>query len=590
MGGIPEFSNSVVLSKNGFEDDCDCYQWLDHVCSDIKASDSHDDVDDLVDRLLVIKNVSSHKGSIEDGRSTQTLQKPKKRKKAANGGRKKLPIVKSVFAVLSVFFILAVLPVILQPLYGGISQDIFISVNPENIRNNDTLFVNVTIPNKYNITSVSADLAGIETINLSLIDNSTAENFWQAVWMAHDVVPGGYIVMISALDEENTSYSAGFQWNIVYDEDVPEGNLSDIEEHPTENESVGEPSINQTENQTIGPEIEFPLQNETTEGVKKPAKLVEVDPLIEKTLKQDGKVRVIIRFEEQQKNFSECIASLEQVGFKKTAEAQSTSFVAGVVDQFTLEEIQKNQNITGVYLDKQYMVFLEKSLPLIQLPQTIQEFQVTGKGIKICMLDTGVDPALVNYSYGYDFVNDDSDPSDDNGHGTAVAAVIKNIAPEAELVVVKVIGAEGTGYESDVLEGLEYCIDQHPDIICFSIGSRQDCAGFCDVQFVTSRCNYAVANGIFIVASAGNDGGDSLAVPACGSQVFSVGATDDNDQIAWFSNVNPTLDLFAPGVDITTVAGMSSGTSMSVPHVVGAAALVLEHERLPPLDLSYRLR
>ena len=206
------------------------------------------------------------------------------------------------------------------------------------------------------------------------------------------------------------------------------------------------------------------------------------------------------------------------------------------------------------------------------------------------MLDTGVNSSVVNYSYGYDFINDDDDPFDDHGHGTMVASVIEAIAPDAELIVAKVINENGTGYESDVLAGLQYCINQDPDIILLSIGTNATCTGFCDVDFVANMSNNAVEQEIFVVASAGNDGGKNLSCPACGSKVFSVGATDDNDNIAPFSNVNPTLDLFAPGVNITVPAGTGSGTSMSAPHVAAAAALIFENEELNVSELKYRLR
>ena len=306
-------------------------------------------------------------------------------------------------------------------------------------------------------------------------------------------------------------------------------------------------------------------------------------------ISQDEDAQVIIKFKDGE-DLTEKIDYLESVGFVPTAEISSKGLIAGTMDKSVYDNIKYQSDILDVYNDDNFMVMLQESLPLVRFDEAFEEFGVTGKGKKICILDTGVDSSLVSYSYGYDFVNDDSIPDDEHGHGTRVASVIKSIAPDAELIVAKVIGSDGVGYESDVLEALEWCIDQNPDVISFSIGSIATCDGFCDTDFVANMSNDAVDSGIFVVAAAGNDGSSSLKSPACGSKVFSVGATDDNDNIASFSNVNPTLDMFAPGVDIETNVGSGSGTSFSAPFVAGAALLVLEHEVLNPMELNYRLR
>ncbi len=311
---------------------------------------------------------------------------------------------------------------------------------------------------------------------------------------------------------------------------------------------------------------------------------------VKTALDEYGEARVIIRFNEQMKDDStELTRKLKEAGFETTVELDSRGIVAGVLDKEVFDTIKDSMDLE-VFSDEPFEVLLEESLPLIHFDEAVQEFNVTGEGIRICILDTGVDDSVVNFSFGYDFVNEDSEPDDKNGHGSRVASVIKSIAPDAEIIVAKVIGDEGVGFESDVLEGLEWCIAQDPDIISFSIGSSTGCYGFCDKDLVVELCHEAVEQGIFVIAASGNDESKDIVIPACGSNVFSVGATDDNDNIAGFSNVNPSLDLFAPGVNIETVAGTGSGTSMSVPHASGAAALILEYELLSPYDLKYRLR
>ncbi|MBN1280550.1 MAG: DUF2341 domain-containing protein, partial [Candidatus Thermoplasmatota archaeon] len=309
-------------------------------------------------------------------------------------------------------------------------------------------------------------------------------------------------------------------------------------------------------------------------------------------------VRVVLSFDEDC-DFEQQVASLRAAGFQPTAALSSEKMVAGDLDAAVYETMKTHTGIIDVTEDEPFSVLLNESLSLIGFSETFERFGYTGEGVTICILDTGVDPAVVPYAYGYDFVNDDPDafddyhqnsPFDENGHGTAVASVIHRIAPNATLIVAKVLDEYGQGYASDVLEGLQYCIAQQPDIIHFSIGSTAGCDGFCDEDPVTQLCIEAVEQGVFVVAAAGNSGSTSLVSPACGSLVCSVGATNDADGIASFSNVHPTLDLFAPGVDITTPLGTRSGTSMSAPFVTGGAALVLEQQALSPEQLRYRLR
>ncbi|HEC81338.1 MAG TPA: hypothetical protein ENI42_02780, partial [Thermoplasmatales archaeon] len=317
--------------------------------------------------------------------------------------------------------------------------------------------------------------------------------------------------------------------------------------------------------------------------------VVPVD--VAKQVLRTGKARVIIRYRDtMEDDFFNYTERLKMKGFIVTQEFPEEGMVAGVVSYTVFQQLKKDSDIEEFITDRKFTVFLNESLPLIRFDEAEQEFGLTGEGVRICMLDTGVDSSVVSYSYGYDFVNDDDDPFDDHGHGTMVASILKTVAPDAELVVAKVIDKDGVGYESDVLAGLKYCIQQNPDIILFSIETKATSSGFYDENPVAKLCNEAVEQGVFVVAAAGNDGSKNLTSPACASKVFSVGATDDYDRIANFSNVNPTLDMFAPGVNITTSVGTSSGTSLSAPFVAGAAALVLENESLIPAELSYRLR
>ncbi|MBI3623555.1 S8 family serine peptidase [Candidatus Pacearchaeota archaeon] len=307
-------------------------------------------------------------------------------------------------------------------------------------------------------------------------------------------------------------------------------------------------------------------------------KEIKIDKHLIDELKAKDKVRAIIR---------------TKPGFRTIGDKLSNFDNLEVVDldEFNLD-LLNSTNVSEAILDQPVSLLINESQNIIRSAQAKNQFGLSGQGKKICIIDTGVDGSVTSYSTGFDFVNNDSDASDDNGHGTQVAYIAKSVAPGSELIVTKVLDANGQGYESNVLEGLQYCINQGADIISFSIGSGSY-DGFCDSNVVADLANRAVNRGIFVAAATGNDGSTNLKSPACASNVTRVSATDKQDAIASFSNVNLALDVFAPGKDISTkTLGGSvtsiSGTSASVPFVSGSAALVLQNESLAPLNLRYR--
>lgn len=231
-----------------------------------------------------------------------------------------------------------------------------------------------------------------------------------------------------------------------------------------------------------------------------------------------------------------------------------------------------------------------------------------GEGIKVGIIDTGIDythPDLAdNYVLGYDFVNSDWDPLDDNGHGTHVAGIIAavddgpnwggantggvsvvGVAPRVELYVAKSLDEEGVGYMSDIVAALDVAADYGVGVVNMSLGSP-----FWS-RTLKRACDSADKSGVLLVAAAGNEGVSWLDVPARYSSVMAVGATTQADQRASFSNYARQLDLCAPGVDVLStmptytvrlnqspygyqqVYDYLSGTSMACPHVSGAAAL-----------------
>jgi len=214
----------------------------------------------------------------------------------------------------------------------------------------------------------------------------------------------------------------------------------------------------------------------------------------------------------------------------------------------------------------------------------------TGDPVKVGVIDTGIDlkhPDLrANIKGGYNAINPLKSPNDDNGHGTHVAGIIAalnntigvvGVGPNIDLYAIKVLNAAGTGYLSDVIEGLDWAVTNGMQVVNMSLGTSQDVESF----------HNAIVNaynaGVVIVAAAGNSGG-AVSFPAAYPEVIAVSATDDTNQIASWSSRGPEVYLAAPGVNIySTYKGQSyatlSGTSMAAPHVTGAAALIIDTKK-----------
>jgi subtilisin family serine protease len=221
----------------------------------------------------------------------------------------------------------------------------------------------------------------------------------------------------------------------------------------------------------------------------------------------------------------------------------------------------------------------------------------TGKGVTVCILDSGVDPShpkvgplqrSVAVSIGPDdeVVVEDDREGDLCGHGTACAGVVRELAPDCELVSVRVLGAGFTGSGNVLLAGLQWAIEQGFDVVNMSLSTtKRQFTGI-----LHELTDIAYFKRTVLVASAHNMPVESY--PWRFSSVISVGSHEDADSLAFYANPDPPVEFFARGVNVEVAwtGGASircTGNSFATPHMSGLCALVLgKHPELTPFQLK----
>ncbi|MEU7578321.1 S8 family peptidase [Streptomyces sp. NPDC041068] len=283
-----------------------------------------------------------------------------------------------------------------------------------------------------------------------------------------------------------------------------------------------------------------------------------------------------------------------KVGSAKAKRLAADPRVASVVQDsaVSLRHTQKNPPSWGLDRIDQNDLPLDKSYTW---PES------AGSGVTAYVIDTGVRTTHQDFggraSSGWDFVDNDATAQDGNGHGTHVAGTVAGesygVAKKANVVGVRVLDNEGSGTTAQVIAGIDWVTKNacKPAVANLSLG------GYANAQLDAAVRN-SIASGVTYTVAAGNDGlPASLYSPARVREAVTVGASDEKDARASFSNWGSALDLFAPGVRITSASNASdsakdtfSGTSMASPHAAGAAALYLaDHPTARPAEVGKAL-
>ena len=316
---------------------------------------------------------------------------------------------------------------------------------------------------------------------------------------------------------------------------------------------------------------------------------------------QANRVPVLIGFNRQPGPAEEAIVRRAGGSIKYTYHL--VPGIAASLPENAIDALRRNPNITTIEPDGLFHKIdaeLDNTWGVKRIGAgTVHAAGNKGLNIKVAVIDSGIDythPDLggclgagCKIAGGFDFVNNDADPMDDDGHGTHVAGTVTawdndigvvGVAPEAKLYALKILNSSGSGSFSDVIKALQWVVDNGIKITNNSYGSSGDPG-----TLVRAAFDNSYDSGVLHIAAAGNSGScggknDSVGYPAKYSSVVAVAATNQSDARPCWSSTGSAVEISAPGVTIksTKMGGgyvEFSGTSMASPHVAGVAALLL---------------
>ncbi|WP_243767385.1 S8 family peptidase [Paenibacillus agricola] len=363
--------------------------------------------------------------------------------------------------------------------------------------------------------------------------------------------------------------------------------------------------------------------------------------------KKQKTVRVIVRFSGS--HHKQQVASLKRKldkskhHFKEKSRLRLIGSWVAHVSPDCLETICSHKSVAKVVLDRKNRINLDIATPAVGAA-AVRQSGTTGRGVTVAVLDTGVapHPDLVKPTNRIkafkDFVNNRTSPYDDNGHGTHVAGDVagngysskgkyRGAAPGATIVGVKVLDQQGSGFDSTIIRGIEWCVNNRRrlGIRVLNLSLGKEALERCSNDPLCQAVGKAVRAGLVVTVSAGNHGPGrgTIDSPGISPSAITVGATDDrntvresDDRIAAFSSRGPAIggllkpDLIAPGVNIISLRADGSeldrtlpknrvgrryfrlsGTSFSAPITAGSAALLLQKQpRLTPSQVKGLLK